>query len=106
MRNIEQAKQDCDAFRECLEKFGVKNSEDFYDLSDNPSKEQTVKVKVNALNSIKSDNALSCIDDVIQTQIWQLHISLFIQMKFVSFTFVSPKLPLPSIKTQRPKVKE
>ena len=44
MQNIEHAKQDCDAFRECLEKFGVKNSEDYYDLSENPCKEQTVKV--------------------------------------------------------------
>ena len=44
MQNIDHAKQDCDAFRECLEKFGVKNSEDFYDLSDDPTKEQTVKV--------------------------------------------------------------
>ena len=40
----QQAKKDCDDLRRCLEKFGINDPHDVYDLSEDPTKEQTIQV--------------------------------------------------------------
>ena len=55
MQNIDHAKQDCDNFWECFKKFGVKDSEDIYDLSNDPSKDQTIKVFEEIMGRLAED---------------------------------------------------